>query len=169
MKVLQLALEQSFERIAAEHPDLDAQRFAKVMDKAIKEQLPNVAKNLLNRLKAKAPGMLRKHREMDAGFSARNFERWREGFDLLQMLVVIGEESGSDFNTEFRPKAVEQRNLVFEAVCGLHARAVLVAREILCLLEGGFADGALARWRSLHEIAVVSAFLSERDNELAER
>jgi len=113
--------------------------------------------------------MLQEHRELDAGFRERTFQRWQEGLDLLEMLIVMAEESGSEFNTEFRPQAIQQNNFVFEAVCGLHARAVLIAREILCLLEGGFADGALARWRSLHEIAVVSAFLSERDNQLAER
>ena len=142
---------------------------AEVFGTAIKNKVPDIAKGLLKSLKEKAPGMLREHRESDSGFRERNFQRWAEGFDLLEMLIVIAEESGSDFNTEFRPHAVQQSSFVFEAVCGLHARAVLVAREVLCLLEGGFADGALARWRSLHEIAVVSAFLSERDNQLAEK
>ncbi len=169
MTILHLALEQSLERLAIEHADLGEERLAKAIGTAIKEQVPDVAKILLHDLKAKAPEMLREHRELDTGFRARNYQRWREGLDLLCMLIVIAEESGSDFNTEFRPQAVKQNNLVFEAVCSLHARAVLIAREVLCLLEGGFADGALARWRSLHEITVVSAFLSERDNQLAER
>jgi len=162
-------LERVLERFTAEHPDVGEDRLAEAISTAIKEQLPNAGKNLLNSLKAKAPEMLREHRELEASFRERNFDRWREGLDLLQMLVVIAEEAGSDFNAEFRPRAAKENNLVFEAVCGLHARAILVAREVFCLLEGGFADGALARWRSLHEIAVVSGFLSERDNQLAER
>jgi hypothetical protein len=169
MKILQLVLEQSLERLAIEHADLGEERLAKAIGTAIKEQVPNAAKILLHDLKVKAPEMLREERELDTGFRARNYQRWREGLDLLCMLIVIAEESGSDINTEFRPQAVRQGNLVFEAVCSLHARAVLIAREVLCLLEGGFADGALARWRSLHEIAVVSGFLSERDNQLAEK
>ena len=169
MKILHLALEQSLERLAMEHTDMDEDRLEKAIGTAIVEQLPTAAKILLHGLKAKAPEMLHEERELDTGFRERNYQRWREGLDLLRMLIVIAEDSGSDFNTEFRPQAARQNNFVFEAVCSLHARAVLIAREIFCLLEGGIADGALARWRSLHEIAVVSGFLSERDNELAEK
>lgn len=51
----------------------------------------------------------------------------------------------------------------------LHARALLVAREVLCLLYGGFPDGALSRWRTLHELTVVALFLREHDGELSHR
>ena len=170
MKILHRALEKSLEEFAVKHAALSEDRLAEAIGKAIKEGLPSATKILSNDLRAKAPEMLREHRELEAGFRTRNFERWREGLDLLQMLIVIAEEAGSDLNREFRPQAVRENNLVFETVCSLHSRAVLVAREVLCLLEGGFADGALARWRSLHELAVVSGFLSEReDNKLAER
>ena len=50
----------------------------------------------------------------------------------------------------------------------LHARACQIAREVLTLLSTGFADGAIARWRALHEVAVVSLFIG-RDEDLAER
>jgi Family of unknown function (DUF5677) len=169
MKILHLMLEQTLEQLAIDHPDLGEERLAKAIGTAIEDQVPGAAKILLRGLKARAPEMLREERELDTGFRARNYQRWREGLDLLCMLIVIAEESGSDFNTEFRPQAARESNFVFEAVCSLHARAVLIAREVLCLLEGGFADGALARWRSLHELAVVSGFLSERDNQLAEK
>ena len=50
----------------------------------------------------------------------------------------------------------------------LHARACQIAREVLTLLYAGFAEGAMARWRALHELAVVSLFIGH-DEELAER
>lgn len=34
---------------------------------------------------------------------------------------------------------------------------------------GGFANGATARWRSLHDLAVVSVVLGEADDDIAER
>jgi hypothetical protein len=37
------------------------------------------------------------------------------------------------------------------------------------LLSGGFADGAMARWRTLHEIAAVSYLIAEHGEDLAER
>ena len=36
-------------------------------------------------------------------------------------------------------------------------------------MHAGFADGAHARWRSLHEMAVVASLIQENDQELAER
>jgi hypothetical protein len=50
-----------------------------------------------------------------------------------------------------------------------HVRACQVTDEILCLLENGFADGAMARWRTLHEIAVVAAIISRHGEDIAQR
>jgi hypothetical protein len=58
---------------------------------------------------------------------------------------------------------------VSQALCRLHARACLIAEEILWLLQGGFASGAMARWRTLHEIVVVGFFLVEKGQDVAER
>ena len=51
----------------------------------------------------------------------------------------------------------------------LHARACTVADEVLTLLQAGFANAAMARWRTLHELAVTSLFLRERGEPAAER
>ena len=47
--------------------------------------------------------------------------------------------------------------------------ACQVSGEVLALLHAGFADGAHARWRSLHEMAVVASLIQEHGQELAER
>ena len=44
-----------------------------------------------------------------------------------------------------------------------------MSRAILALLRAGFADDAHARWRSLHELAVVASFISEHGEDVAER
>ncbi|WP_217430933.1 DUF5677 domain-containing protein [Sphingomonas bacterium] len=49
----------------------------------------------------------------------------------------------------------------------LHARACQVVFEIITLMENGLADGAMARWRTLHEITVVATILAEHGEELA--
>jgi hypothetical protein len=138
-------------------------------DRAFHDALPEVAALLFDSLKQIAPEMLRERHRVVAGFRRRHHARWRSGFDLIQMSCAICEEAGSDFNTEERPRAIETNDVVFDALMTLHARALLVANEILWLLRGGFADGALARWRTLHEIAVVAHFLSQSDRETAER
>jgi hypothetical protein len=133
------------------------------------ELIPRCAASLLEELKQRAPDMLREHREIDEGFRSRHLERWAEGFDLLDMLLVVAEETGAAINNTDRPQAAEDDDVQFEAVITLHARAVLVTREILCLLKGGFADGALGRWRTLHEVAVVAEFLAKHNQGISER
>lgn len=51
----------------------------------------------------------------------------------------------------------------------LHGKSILHAFEILELLKGGFADGALSRWRSLYETVVIMTFLSKRDASISQQ
>lgn len=56
-----------------------------------------------------------------------------------------------------------------EILIRLLVRACQATDEILCLLENGFADGAMARWRTLHEIAVVAAVIWRHGEDIAKR
>jgi hypothetical protein len=47
--------------------------------------------------------------------------------------------------------------------------ACQVTSEIIVLLENGYADDAMARWRTLHEITTVAGVISKFGEELAER
>jgi len=60
------------------------------------------------------------------------------------------------------PKAAAQNDYQFEALVRLQAGAARVAGEIYALLLSGYASGAHARWRTLHEIAVTALFIAQR-------
>jgi Family of unknown function (DUF5677) len=90
------------------------------------------------------------------------------------MILVGNEEAGEEFNRVYRPAAIERQDHLFEALVGLHARACRTAAEVHHLLCGGFPMGALARCRTLHELAVTAIVLADygsRDGhgDLAER
>jgi len=51
----------------------------------------------------------------------------------------------------------------------MHARACQILGEIITLLENGFPDGALARWRTLHELTVVALVIEEHGEPIAAR
>jgi hypothetical protein len=120
-------------------------------------------------LKRNAAKMLRDRRKQIAGFEKRNFARWREAFDRFEMLVVMVEEIGQEQDLLLRPEAIARQDYKFEALAHLLPRAVLVAREMLCLLKGGYPDSALARWRSLYELSVLGQFIFENDVDIALR
>lgn len=105
-----------------------------------------------------------------APFVARLLERWGPALDLYSAGTVFAEQAGADFNDRYQDEARRSGNMVFFAVRLLHARACQVAWEVHRLLTGGFADGAMGRWRTLHEIAVVATLLAfQGDNGLAQR
>ena len=85
------------------------------------------------------------------------------------MLCFLADEAGSEFNNEFRPLASKDNNFVFDVLTRLHAWSCQITSEILLLLRNGFADGAHARWRSLHEISVIGYFIAKHGNAVAER
>lgn len=102
-------------------------------------------------------------------FLERNYERWKEGFDTLDLLVDVCVEAGSSTNERLRPNAVINEDIQFDVLTRLHAKGCLISREIVCLLKNGFPDGAHARWRALHEIAVTALFLARHEKDTTER
>ncbi len=110
----------------------------------------------------------RQRREL-AGFRKRLHERWELPLEGLRMLLTICRELGDSINQELRQSPGPSRKHLVEVMTRSHARACQVTEEVICLLEGGFADGAMARWRTLHEIAVVSFFVAAHGEDLAER
>jgi hypothetical protein len=152
-------------------PDLNG--LLSELSKSLTELIPKLTRDIsaviLLQLKRDASSMLKERRKEETAFEARLAKKWRKPIDLLEMFLVIATEAGDDFNGEFRPAVSKENDYLFDALTRLHARACQITSEILTLLKSGHADGALARWRTLHEIAVTSFFIQAHGNRLAER
>lgn len=96
-------------------------------------------------------------------------ERWGQALDLLRMLLTICREMGADAHKRFRRSKSKRHQFRRFVLQRLHIRACQVADEIINLLENGFADGAMARWRTLHEISVIATLIETGTEDLAER
>lgn len=150
--------EKSFDQIEAE--------IMESIEPNMRDLLPE---QILQSLMSRAPGMLREHRVADRGFERRNFKRWKNAFDAIETMIQIAEEVGEACDIEGRELAKAESDYRFEALSQLFPRSILVAREIIHLLKGGFPDGALSRWRSLHELTVTAMFIRENDKSIALR
>lgn len=131
---------------------------------------PRIAQDLLRR----APRMLRQHGRLIRGYERQLRKHWGRALDRYHAIVVCAEEVGHELHRVHREAAAEEDDLVFEALIGLYARACRIAREVHHLLSGGFPFGALARSRTLHELAVLTIVIGDygREDEhsdLAER
>ena len=128
-----------------------------------------VVPEIIQRLRRDAPAMIAAEREVQRGFEERLAMRWQEPFELYQMVLTSAREMVADFDQENREEAVQKQDFIFEVLHRLAIRSCRVAAEVLCLLRGGFADGAHARWRTLHELAATAFFVRKARIDTAER
>lgn len=126
-------------------------------------------KGFIASLAVKQSAHLHEVRKDLRAFNRRNESRWKRAFDALEALWQVCSEIGGEFNRHYRPAAVTDNDYQFEALASLHAKALLVTRECLALMQQGFAEGALARWRTLHEIAATALLIQQSDQQVALR
>lgn len=129
----------------------------------IKSVMEEISHDILKALHATWKRESGRQERARAGFEKRLMRRWGPAINRLRMTLTVATELGASFLEDSRDSAPSSPHLL-DVLLRLHARACQVADEIICLLESGFADGAMARWRTLHEIAAV-AFLLQRSGE----
>jgi hypothetical protein len=157
--------------------EADADEIERAFERFQNEQLPKIlpeiaerlSKSVLRDLKSRWPGEYVQQEADLAGFRQRLEERWGKPLGQLRMLLTMSREwcecSHKRNESLKRGKKKQLRAILIR----LLVRGCQVTDEIICLLENGFADGAMARWRTLHEIAVVAAVISQHGEDIAER
>lgn len=106
-------------------------------------------------------------RRQRRGFEKRLHRCYREPFDLLDRFIRSSRIAGEQHQQHRLREAPEDVSLTEALALRLHARACLLAGEIQVLVTNGYASGAMARWRSLHEVAATSAFISKHGEHAA--
>ena len=139
----------------------------------IAQTIPDIAEStaesMLAKIKDDAAAGLKEKWDYQQQFEERLRKHWGQSLEFLDLFISLAREAGDEFNKAFRDEAARSNDAVFKALTLLHARACQVASAILVLLRSGYADDAHARWRALHEIAVVALFISETGRTVAER
>lgn len=134
-----------------------------------KDVLPKFAKDLFGKLCKRSRVMLQKQEVDFQGFRNRLYVRWKIPIDLFECMIRVSLESVEthrkmiDFDMK-KDERIQSTVLIY-----IHARSIQISNEIISLLKSGYADGANARWRSLHELAVISLFLRHNSAEVSLR
>lgn len=139
--------------------------FEELIPKIASEAAETIFKTLKNNFKK----VQKDYRKNINAFSKSLDKVWGKPIDLLEMFYYIASEAGDAFNNQFRSLAAKENDFVFDVLTRLHARSCQISAEIISLLKSGFADGAHARWRTLHEVAVTAYFVVHHGNDTAER
>lgn len=140
-------------------------RFREAMPTLLDEIAGDLRETLLDR----APAMLADHCRVRSEFGRTIARTWGQALNLFEVVLVICTEAGDEFNRRRWDTSARDGDDVFHALVRLHARSCLVASEVLTLLRAGYASGAHARWRTLHEITVAAWFIHEHGGDVGRR
>jgi hypothetical protein len=173
---LDLGIGPRLKDLVLEFTDDDAENITRRVDKFL-ETLPQLVDDLAEDMSAKVLADLKKRWPSEArqqtkdisGFQKRLHQRWGAGIDGLRMLVTLAREFGGTFHVDMPVADHAAAPLTIDLLIRLHVRACQITDEIVCLMSNGFADGAMARWRTRHEIAAVCFLLREFGDDLTER
>jgi hypothetical protein len=144
--------------------------FGEPYQQIVRDAAENIADLLHKSLTASWPGEYKAQEAGVSAFRGRLEGRWGKALAKLRMLLTIAREwTGGAFERRQHAKAAGQKSHLADVMLRLLVRACQVSNEIVVLLENGFADAAMARWRTLHEIAIVSAVIAKYGEEIAER
>lgn len=112
---------------------------------------------------------LDEHRQRRLLFESNLQEIWGGAFDRLEILIGVSREIATIVDSNWRNQKRRRRTPEMILAHRFQARAICIADEILVLLKSGLAGGAVARWRSLHELAVVATVVGKFKGDIAER
>lgn len=165
-EILEITRDAARQLVDQGHPEADVLRW---IEKAMPDAITEAAKPIADELKRTSHRMVLEHQAIRRGFEARLAHRWLDALVLYESVLVASQEMGSEFAQHHRYDAAEEQDFAFEALVRLHARACLTASEILSLLRSGYPFGAHARWRTMHELAVVAGLIARSERGIAER
>lgn len=138
-------------------------------EKAISAALTTASDILLKEFKRTWPKHSKHQKREEEKFRKHLQNAWGNPIALLSMLLKLSRDIGDEVLEEIHLKNKIKTPCLIEAIAKLHARACQISEEIIVLMRSGFADGAIARWRSLHEVSVVLFFIWQHGEFLARR
>ena len=149
--------------------EYDADAVAELYEALVEKAVDEFPAIILKDITGKSSTGLRRRRRARQDVERKLWKHWEKPLLLLELMVELADEIGVGISDHVREEIPITNDYTFIALQAIYARACQMSRAILALLRAGFADDAHARWRSLHELAVVSAFISECGEDVAER
>lgn len=155
-------------RPTIEHLADEAEAYDEIDDETEESILQSGVDVLLDELARQHDTAIQEERANRTRMNASIRQSWGHALDFLDFFILVNQHARRHIETmaDINEKG---ENYQFDALMRLHVRALRVSREVASLLRAGFANGAIARWRTLHEIAAVANIVAEEGEEAGER
>lgn len=93
---------------------------------------------------------------------------WGEGLACLRQYSKMSFDIFAGYRAAInKRKPIYDRLQTWEVLLHINAKAMQVFAETVCLLENGYADGAIAHGRALFELWCLAEFINATSNEVA--
>src|SRR5260370_28437669 len=166
-KILELVEQKASEQ------HLDEEEVTKIIEKGVKgswkDGVEQASSIVADTLRQQIPEMLTQEQASQTGFERRLYDRWKKALDLYYATIILCRECGELFVKQHIAQSAKDKDHVFGVLMHIHPRACQTALGVGVLLKSGFARDALARQRTLHELAASASFIKKHGEETAER
>ncbi|HIC8645122.1 hypothetical protein BAX97_11225 [Elizabethkingia meningoseptica] len=140
-------------------------------DKALDEKLPttieNIVKSTLEELYEYCISDDSDLKNREKEIYSKISENYKIGIRLFEAFIELNTQiSSMTYGKYFKLFDTFDDHIKLDTLIAIHVRACQVANEILVLIKNGYADGAHARWRTLHELSVTFLYLYDSDYEV---
>ena len=106
-------------------------------------------------------------------FLAHQVKLWGKCFEASEVMYTLAIEAaelyGQFVENKVSSDQKEPKKFTYLALQHIHGRVCQQFAEVLCLLRGGFADAAHARWRSMYELCCTAEFIKRNGEDIAHK
>jgi len=175
MKLEERLMKTILEKVAkrAAEQQLNEEQVNELIDTVIKaittDGLENASGFLADTLRQQIPEMITQEHTLQEGFEQRLYDRWKKALDLYEAIVILSRECGEQYTKQHRVQSAKDKDNIFGVQVHIHVKACQTASAVGVLLKSGDARDALARQRTLHELAATAIFIKKHGQETAER
>ena len=139
-------------------------------DKSIEEKLPKILNQVINGLTEELLSYCfdknndLKKQEEKIEKSIRS--KYGKGLEIFDAFIELNSKiSAYTYEKYFKIFKTLEDHTKLDTLISIHVRACQIANEIKVLIRSGYADGAISRWRTMHELCITFLFLYDNDNE----
>jgi|AKZA01.1.fsa_nt_gi hypothetical protein len=169
MKLLEEQLEKAESQ---EEADEIVKKFEKInLDKIFVDMFETMANDTTHYMRDTMHEQVMLFRADEQEFLARQEQKWCRAFvasESMYIMILEAAEAYVEATNKLPQDELRKKYYTFTAMLHIHGRALQQFLEIITLMKNGFADGAYARWRSMYELAIISSFITEHGEIVAE-
>ena len=143
-----------------EHETIFDDKMCDLLSEILKGNISEV-NNFFDELKLKIDNANTKDLEIKDELKKSRLELWGDALSGIKYLNKISLELGYLFDKEHKGESINLYK--YYTVKKIHGRTIQIAEEIEVLLENGYPNGALSRWRSLYELQILLEYFALKE------